>query len=192
MACLGTSSPAPSPTAVLQATPSMKCPSWHARLTGLHVTVPCSILTKNRSLVFDIVGEGNLPRVTVVRPVLYNQYGNPLLLFKRLLLGQSEKLPLILKNNGTIPAQVLLEVKYGMEREKNDSEARLLMLKSLPSLIYEDFFDVPHMLICIRHETCRAKPAWCLPSRSIGKQITRHTDSFCVKQCAMIYPNLSG
>lgn len=58
---------------------------------------------------FDIVGEGTLPRVTVVRPTLYNQHGNPLLLFKRLLFGHSEKLPLILKNNGTIPAQVTLE-----------------------------------------------------------------------------------
>lgn len=159
MACLGTSSPAPSPTAGLQATLSMECPSWHARLTGLHLAVPCSNLTKNRSLVFDIVGEGNLPRVTVVRPVLYNQYGNPLLLFKRLLLGQSEKLPLILKNDGTIPAQVPLEVKYGMRREKNDSEVRLLMLRSLPSLIYGDFFDVPHTLTCIRHGTCGAESA---------------------------------
>ena len=58
---------------------------------------------------FDIVGEGTLPRVTVIRPTLYNQHGNPLLLFKRLLLGHSEKLPLILKNNGTIPAQVTAE-----------------------------------------------------------------------------------
>lgn len=60
---------------------------------------------------FDIVGEGTLPRVTIVRPVLHNQYGNLLLLFKRLLLGHSEKLPLILKNNGNIPAQVLRGVK---------------------------------------------------------------------------------
>ncbi|XP_077612463.1 hydrocephalus-inducing protein homolog [Crocuta crocuta] len=79
---------------------------FEATLDGLP-----SILTKNRSLVFDIVGEGNLPRVTVVRPVLYNQYGNPLLLFKRLLLGQSEKLPLILKNNGTIPAQLHVDLR---------------------------------------------------------------------------------
>ncbi|XP_073081517.1 hydrocephalus-inducing protein homolog [Manis javanica] len=70
-----------------------------------------SNLTKNRSLVFDIVGEGNLPRVTVVRPILHNQNGNPLLLFKRLLLGQSEKLPLILKNNGTIPSQLHVDLQ---------------------------------------------------------------------------------
>ncbi|XP_015443273.1 hydrocephalus-inducing protein homolog isoform X1 [Pteropus alecto] len=79
---------------------------FEATLDGLP-----SNLTKNRSLVFDIVGEGNLPRVTVVRPVLYNQTGNPLLLFKRLLLGHSEKLPLILKNNGTIPAQLHVDLQ---------------------------------------------------------------------------------
>ncbi|XP_041629006.1 hydrocephalus-inducing protein homolog isoform X5 [Vulpes lagopus] len=79
---------------------------FEATLDGLP-----SSLTKNRSLVFDIVGEGNLPRVTVVRPVLCNQYGNPLLLFKRLLLGHSEKLPLILKNNGTIPAQLHVDLR---------------------------------------------------------------------------------
>ncbi|XP_006746825.1 hydrocephalus-inducing protein homolog, partial [Leptonychotes weddellii] len=79
---------------------------FEATLDGLP-----SNLTRNRSLVFDIVGEGNLPRVTIVRPVLCNQYGNPLLLFRRLLLGQSEKLPLILKNNGTIPAQLHVDLR---------------------------------------------------------------------------------
>lgn len=158
MACPGTSSPAPSPAAELQATLCMKCHSSHVRLTGLDLHVPCSNLTKNRNLTFDITGEGTLPRVTVVRPILYNQHGNPFLLFKRLLLGHSEKLPLILKNNGTLPAQVLLGAKHGVDREKNHSEVRLLTLGSLPSLTYEDFFfDVPHTLTCVRHGTCRGE-----------------------------------
>ncbi|XP_032984537.1 hydrocephalus-inducing protein homolog [Rhinolophus ferrumequinum] len=79
---------------------------FEATLDGLP-----SNLTKNRSLTFDIMGEGNLPRVTVVRPILQNQYGNPLLLFKRLLLGHSEKLPLILKNNGAIPTQLHVDLQ---------------------------------------------------------------------------------
>ncbi|XP_049719569.1 hydrocephalus-inducing protein homolog isoform X3 [Elephas maximus indicus] len=79
---------------------------FEAALDGLP-----SNLAKNRSLMFDIMGEGNLPRVIVVRPVLCNQLGNPFLLFKRLLLGQSEKLPLILKNNGTIPAQLHVDLR---------------------------------------------------------------------------------
>ncbi|KAM5208569.1 hydrocephalus-inducing protein homolog isoform 3-T4 [Hipposideros larvatus] len=79
---------------------------FEATLDGLP-----SNLTKNRGLMFDIVGEGNLPRVTVVRPILHNQYGHPLLLFKRLLLGRSEKLPLILKNNGTISTQLHVDLQ---------------------------------------------------------------------------------
>ncbi|XP_058135740.1 hydrocephalus-inducing protein homolog isoform X1 [Dasypus novemcinctus] len=79
---------------------------FEATLDGLP-----SNLTKNRSLVFDITGEGNLPRVTIVRPILLNRSGNPMLLFKRLLIGQSEKLPLILKNNGTIPAQLHVDLR---------------------------------------------------------------------------------
>ncbi|XP_052022456.1 hydrocephalus-inducing protein homolog [Apodemus sylvaticus] len=79
---------------------------FEATLDGLP-----SNLARSRGLVFDIIGEGNLPRVTVVRPTLYNQHGNPLLLFKRLLLGHSEKLPLILKNNGTIPAQLHVDLR---------------------------------------------------------------------------------
>ncbi|KAM6177458.1 hydrocephalus-inducing protein homolog [Erethizon dorsatum] len=79
---------------------------FEATLDGLP-----SSLARNRGLVFDIVGEGTLPRVTLMRPILYNQHGNPLLLFKRLLLGHSEKLPLILKNNGTIPAQLHVDLR---------------------------------------------------------------------------------
>ncbi|XP_073911808.1 hydrocephalus-inducing protein homolog [Castor canadensis] len=79
---------------------------FEATLDGLP-----SNLARSRGLVFDIFGEGTLPRVTVVRPTLYNQFGNPLLLFKRLLLGHSEKLPLILKNNGTIPAQLHVDLR---------------------------------------------------------------------------------
>jgi len=64
------------------------------------------VAIKTQSLTFDISGEGNLPRVTVLRPVFCNKRGNPLLLFKKLLLGDSEKLPLVLQNSGIIPVQV--------------------------------------------------------------------------------------
>lgn len=95
---------------------------FEATLDGLP-----SNLAKNRSLVFDIVGEGNLPRVTVVRPVLCNQYGNPLLLFKRLLLGHSATLPLVLKNNGTIPAKLHVDLQ---------DQLGVFSLKGKPSTSY--------------------------------------------------------
>ncbi|XP_042653703.1 LOW QUALITY PROTEIN: hydrocephalus-inducing protein homolog [Tyto alba] len=73
--------------------------------------VPASpATTKAQSLTFDISGDGNLPLVTVLRPVLHNQSGNPLLLFKRLLLGSSEKLPLVLHNGGVLPVQLMIDL----------------------------------------------------------------------------------
>ncbi|KAM4672094.1 hydrocephalus-inducing protein homolog [Amazona ochrocephala] len=65
---------------------------------------------KAQSLIFDISGDGNLPRVMVLCPVLRNKRGNPLLLFKKLLLGDSEKLPLVLHNSGIIPVQLMIDL----------------------------------------------------------------------------------
>ncbi|XP_035754612.1 hydrocephalus-inducing protein [Egretta garzetta] len=65
---------------------------------------------KAQSLTFDISGDGNLPRVTVLRPVLRSKRGNPLLLFKKLLLGDSEKLPLVLHNGGVVPVQLTIDL----------------------------------------------------------------------------------
>ncbi|XP_075367152.1 hydrocephalus-inducing protein homolog [Mycteria americana] len=65
---------------------------------------------KAQSLTFDISGDGNLPWVTVLRPVLQNKRGNPLLLFKKLLLGDSEKLPLVLHNGGIVPVQLMIDL----------------------------------------------------------------------------------
>ncbi|XP_036605974.1 hydrocephalus-inducing protein homolog [Trichosurus vulpecula] len=95
---------------------------FEASLDGLP-----NFLSKTRNLTFDIIGEGNLPRVTVLRPILYNQKGNPLILFKRLLVGQTEKLPLILKNYGTIPAQLLVDLR---------DHTRVFSLKGRPTTNY--------------------------------------------------------
>ncbi|KAM4722980.1 hydrocephalus-inducing protein homolog [Rhinophrynus dorsalis] len=69
-----------------------------------------SAFSRNRNLSFDISGEGNLPRVTISRPVLRNKRGNPLLLFQRLLMGQHSQLPLEIKNEGSIPAQLNIDL----------------------------------------------------------------------------------
>ncbi|OXB57221.1 hypothetical protein ASZ78_016396 [Callipepla squamata] len=82
------------------------------------------VVVKTQSLVFDISGEGNLPRVTVLRPVLHNKRGNPLLLFKKLLLGDSEKLPLVLQNDGILPVQLLIDLL---------DEAGVFFLKARPT-----------------------------------------------------------
>lgn len=64
---------------------------------------------RNKALVFDVMGEGNLPSVTVLRPVQRTNRGHPVLQFKRLLVGRSQSLPLVIRNNGNVPAQVRSE-----------------------------------------------------------------------------------
>uniref|UniRef100_A0A670KA82 HYDIN axonemal central pair apparatus protein n=1 Tax=Podarcis muralis TaxID=64176 RepID=A0A670KA82_PODMU len=66
------------------------------------VDAPPSVVAKSRNLSFEVTGDGNLPQVTIMRPVLRNKKGNPLLLFRRLLLGHTEILPLVFKNCGSI------------------------------------------------------------------------------------------
>ncbi|XP_035275425.1 hydrocephalus-inducing protein homolog [Anguilla anguilla] len=69
---------------------------------------PPSVLqmAKCKGLAFDVAGEGNLPCVSVVRPALRGQQGAPLLQFPRVLAGRAHVLPLVLRNDGTVPAQV--------------------------------------------------------------------------------------
>ncbi|KAM8946018.1 LOW QUALITY PROTEIN: hydrocephalus-inducing protein homolog [Pelodytes ibericus] len=69
-----------------------------------------SILSKTRNLTFEMNGEGNLPRISVTRPALRNKRGNPLLLFHRLLIGQCQQLPLVLTNEGSIAAQLNIDM----------------------------------------------------------------------------------
>ncbi|XP_048461536.1 hydrocephalus-inducing protein homolog [Rhincodon typus] len=80
------------------------------------VVEPTPGVPKSKSLVFDIVGDGNLPRINVLQPMLRNKIGNPLLIYSRLLLGRTEKLPVVLKNDGTLPAQVSVNISddYGV------------------------------------------------------------------------------
>lgn len=100
MPCRGNPSPVVGGQALLWAGPSDVCRSALFSLAS-------SVAAKAKSLTFEITGDGNLPRVTIVRPVLCTRKGQPLLLFRRILLGRSEKLPLILKNSGSILVQVM-------------------------------------------------------------------------------------
>ena len=68
-----------------------------------------STIAKNRSLFFEVAGDGNLPRVTVAEPTVRNRSGNPVLMYQRLLLNREETLSLVLKNEGTFPSKVMHE-----------------------------------------------------------------------------------
>lgn len=61
---------------------------------------------KSTVLEFDLVGEGNLPSVRVVRPALRSDRGSPMLRFTRVLVGRRQTRRLVLLNDGNIPARV--------------------------------------------------------------------------------------
>ncbi|KAH9493176.1 hypothetical protein Btru_021958, partial [Bulinus truncatus] len=82
--------------------PSMQSFSamFEASIEGLSINQ-----VKGKSLVFEVSGEGNLPRITIAKPTVRNKHGQPLLLFKRLLVGRSEALPFELLNDGSLPSK---------------------------------------------------------------------------------------
>lgn len=61
---------------------------------------------KSKVLEFELAGEGTLPSVCVVRPALRTSGGSPMLQFRRVLVGRRHTLPLVLLNDGNIPAKV--------------------------------------------------------------------------------------
>ncbi|XP_061629909.1 hydrocephalus-inducing protein homolog [Phyllopteryx taeniolatus] len=62
---------------------------------------------KTKVLEFDIVGEGCLPVVSVIRPA---SKSSPVLHFRRTLVGRTNSLPLVLLNDGNVPAQVQIDM----------------------------------------------------------------------------------
>ncbi|XP_025115052.1 hydrocephalus-inducing protein-like isoform X4 [Pomacea canaliculata] len=65
---------------------------------------------RGKPLTFEIAGEGNLPRVTVVKPMIRSKHGQPLLLFKKILVGRTQILPFELLNEGTLPCKVNIDL----------------------------------------------------------------------------------
>lgn len=72
---------------------------------------------KGKGLIFDLTGEGNLPQVAILKPTTRSAQGQHLLLFKKLLLGQKQDLPIIISNIGSVPATVVIELD---DDAKND------------------------------------------------------------------------
>ncbi|XP_053824344.1 hydrocephalus-inducing protein homolog [Vidua chalybeata] len=67
-----------------------------------------SVKIKPQTLTFTISGKGHEPQLTVVRPSARSKRGNAVLRFKRLQLGDSETLPLVIRNDGIIPVKFML------------------------------------------------------------------------------------
>ncbi|KAG7229797.1 hypothetical protein INR49_012446 [Caranx melampygus] len=71
---------------------------------------------QSKVLEFDLMGEGNMPSVSVVHPALKSGRGSPVLQFKHVMVGQRHTLPLVLLNNGNVAAQVQIDMldKHGV------------------------------------------------------------------------------
>ncbi|XP_039242730.1 LOW QUALITY PROTEIN: hydrocephalus-inducing protein-like, partial [Pipra filicauda] len=84
---------------------------YHCTFTA-SVVIPkgSSVNTKPQHLTFTISGEGHVPQVTVECPGLRSKRGNPVLRFRRLLLGDSQTLPLVLRNDGVIPTEFTVHI----------------------------------------------------------------------------------
>ena len=61
-----------------------------------------------KQLTFEVLGEGVLPRVSIVRPTIRTRSGQPLLLYKKLLTERTQTLPFALYNDGTLSCTVSL------------------------------------------------------------------------------------
>ncbi|XP_032925432.1 hydrocephalus-inducing protein-like isoform X2 [Catharus ustulatus] len=66
---------------------------------------------KPQTLTFTISGKGHEPQVAVVCPSARSKRGNAVLRFKRLRVGDSEMLPLVIRNNGSIPVKFMLHLE---------------------------------------------------------------------------------
>ncbi|XP_072551301.1 hydrocephalus-inducing protein homolog [Salminus brasiliensis] len=80
---------------------------FEATLEGASGVSP---MGKSKALVFDLVGEGNLPCITVVKPAQRTSQGQPVLQFKRLLVGRGQTLPLVIKNVSSVPARLCIDL----------------------------------------------------------------------------------
>jgi len=61
---------------------------------------------KGRSLTFELLGEGNLPHIVIARPTLRNKRGQPVLVFRRCIIGRTQTLPVVIANDGTLTCKV--------------------------------------------------------------------------------------
>lgn len=65
---------------------------------------------KTSVLEFDLLGQGTLPSVCVVRPGLRSSKGSPVLHFRWVPVGRRYIRPLVLLNNGNVPAEVQIDM----------------------------------------------------------------------------------
>ena len=79
---------------------------------------------RGKGLTFDLQGEGILPQVAVTKPKTFTgEHGHQVLLFRKLLLGEKQVLPVVLSNAGTIGATVTVDMETEQANEEQYEEA---------------------------------------------------------------------
>ncbi|XP_051512768.1 hydrocephalus-inducing protein homolog [Myxocyprinus asiaticus] len=120
--------PTTSNAEVFELTPTRMCIPSHSHAFATVTFSPLAMQTyhavfeailkgsiRPKALVFDLMGEGNLPCITVLKPVQRTNQGQPVLQFKRLVVGRAQTLPFVIKNNGCVSAQVSIILQYHLE-----------------------------------------------------------------------------
>ncbi|XP_062355730.1 hydrocephalus-inducing protein-like [Cinclus cinclus] len=102
-----------------------------------------SVQIKPQTLTFTISGKGHEPQVTVVCPSARSKRGNAVLRFKRLRVGDSEMLPLVIRNNGIVPVKFMLHL---------EDEHRAFFLKGRGSTL-ERFYTEDVEEDCVGNES---------------------------------------
>ncbi|XP_066050969.1 LOW QUALITY PROTEIN: hydrocephalus-inducing protein homolog [Chamaea fasciata] len=85
--------------------------NYNCTFTASLVIPAGSVNFKPQILTFTISGKAHKPQVTVVCPSYRINSKNSLLRFRRLQLGESEMLPLVICNNGVIPVKFMLHLE---------------------------------------------------------------------------------
>ncbi|XP_025759455.1 hydrocephalus-inducing protein homolog isoform X1 [Oreochromis niloticus] len=80
---------------------------FEAKVEGSGRVTPTN---KTSVLEFDLLGQGTLPSVCVVRPGLRGSKGSPVLHFRQVPVGRRHIRPLVLLNNGNVPAEVQIDM----------------------------------------------------------------------------------
>ncbi|CAF0787663.1 unnamed protein product [Brachionus calyciflorus] len=87
---------------------------------------------KNKTIHFEINGDGNLPRFTVLKPTLRNKKGQTLMLFKRSILNHTDSQQLVLRNDGN------LATKVNFYLIDPDSAFKLRPLENKTAVVFND------------------------------------------------------
>lgn len=119
-----------------------------------------SHLNKTKPISFEIYGDGNLPRFTVIKPSIRNQHGQHLMIFKRTILGYSDTQPLVLANEGTLPTKINFNYKdpdNGFKIVCNEintpSSVTKLTNDSVGSVIIQPNEQIKFIVICTPKNT---------------------------------------